>query len=158
MQYRLLLVVFTISTTHVFSQSDFVIFRNQIIVSQKGIGSLPFNQSPSDKTLSANSTVTPLVKPLEPLSESELRAISKAAGIYAPANLGVSCLPKQNNCNPSAGTSEQINLRDVGPAGNASRVIEVTSTVSEAFDRTIAAINALPKYEAVPNYWRRSTQ
>ena len=156
MRNLLFLAVFLFSTSPVFAQSNSEIFGNQIIVSPKGVEALPFSETPPVTTSSSSSTVAALASS-EPLSESELRAISQAAGIYVPPAPVPSCLPGQA-CKPSTSAPEQINLRDVGPAGDISRVIEVTSTASGALDKTVVAINSSATREAAPNYWRRATQ
>lgn len=133
------------------------VFGNQIIVSPKGLDAIPFVASTSAVPTSASAKATaPATAPVT-LTESDLREISQAAGIYVAANPGVSCPPGQV-CKSQASTGEQINLRDVGASGDLSRVIEVTSTDTGALDRTIGAINASATLEATANYWRRTTQ
>ena len=151
------LILFSISLS-ANSQTLPEIFNNQMIVSPKGLETLPLSSSGGTTRLSSTSPVFPLATTVQPFTDAELRAISQAAGIYIAANPGSICPPGPISCKPSPITPEQINLVDRGPAGDVSRILEVTSTSVGAIDRTIAAINASPAREAVPNYWRRTTQ
>ena len=136
------------------------VFGNQIIVSPRGVESAPFRGAVSRPAQAgasrAEATPATAATPVE-LDADLLRRVSQAAGLYvAPIEAKV-CAPGIS-CKPTPPVVEQINLRVVGPAGDVSSLVEVTSADATSVERAVAAFNAQATLQAAPNYWRRTTQ
>lgn len=152
------LSLFLLSAGETLAQDVAEVYSKQIIVSPKGVEALPFASSGTATRSSAPGTAKALAvtAPIT-FTQSSLRDLSRAAGIYVAPTAGVVCVPG-TICKTSTDQPEQINLVDVGPTGDVSRVLEVTSNSATALGNTLAALNAQANLEATPNYWRRHTQ
>lgn len=143
-RYILLTILLQIALP-VLAQQQPQVFSNQIIVSPRGLDSVPIGNAIQRERATS-------------VDDNLLRDISIAAGIYEPQKVSIVCLPGQVNCKPSAGSPEKINLERVSTYGDVSEVIQVADAVADKYNDVLAAVNAVASLEGTPNYWRTTTQ